>query len=147
MVSLPPQVAGGSHVVCHNALHLPIFSGYNIRIMISCYTVNPYQDNAARSRRAASISPRPGHGAALAVTVYSITAETLDMSWKGLTSVERCLPEHPRVRMLAHIAFAGGEDASSMRFRSSRRTGSRYTGSPSQRGTNGGYRTAPWDCQ
>ena len=26
-------------MVCHNALHLAIFSGYNIRIMISCYNV------------------------------------------------------------------------------------------------------------
>ena len=76
-----------------------------------------------------------------------VTAETLDMSWKGLTSVGRCLPDHPRVRMLAHIAFAGGEDASSMRFRSSRRTGSRYAGAPSQRRTNGGYRTALAGCQ
>ena len=56
---------------CHNALHLAIFSGYNIRIMISCYNVYSYQENAARVLRAASISPIPGRGAALAVTVYS----------------------------------------------------------------------------
>src|SRR5215471_19304009 len=76
-----------------------------------------------------------------------VTVEPLDMSWKGLTRIGRCLLDHPRVRMLAHIAFAGGEDASSMRFRSRRRTGSRYAGSPSQRGANGGYCTAPWGCQ
>src|SRR5215470_18149107 len=76
-----------------------------------------------------------------------VTVEPLDLSWKGLTRIVRCLLAHPRVRMLAHIAFAGGEDASSMRFRSSRCTAARYAGSPAQRGTNGGYRAAPWGCQ
>src|SRR5262252_3187221 len=76
-----------------------------------------------------------------------VTVEPLEMSCKGLTRVGRCLLEHPRVRRLAHIAFAGGEDASSMRFRSCRRIAPRYAGSPAQRGTNGSYRTAPCGCQ
>src|SRR5882724_13470646 len=46
----------------------PIFSGYHSGIMLSCYYIDPYQENAARVLRAA---PVPGRGAALGGMVCS----------------------------------------------------------------------------
>src|SRR5262252_8498208 len=70
MVSLPAQVSSWGPDGLPACTFPAIFSGYNIMIMLSCYQVNSYQEDAAGVLRAALRSPIPGYGAALAVTVY-----------------------------------------------------------------------------
>jgi len=84
---------------CHRG---PIFSGYQIAIMLSCPPMNPSHENAARVLRAI---PGPCRRAALASTVYSDHCRDPE---SGLV--------WPDIWTALPVRSSAGEDARSHRF-------------------------------